>query len=74
MLSTGHTLSQIKIEWDFPRLERWIEYCEKHPPLQAMIAAYLGVGDARKAGQMRLTEENFESFISMLNAESKLTG
>jgi len=64
--TTGHSLKQIKVEWDIPRVERWIEYCGKHPPLQAMVAAYLGI-EAKEP--LRLTDDNFGDFLQMIKAE-----
>ena len=70
--STGRGLGEIRREWDFPRLEKWIDYCEKHPPLQAMVAAYFGIGT--KEEPLRLTEENFTGFMQRLSAEAKMNG
>jgi hypothetical protein len=72
--STGRGLKEILTEWDFPRLDRWIEYCTRHPPLQIMIASYLGVGDAKKNAPLKLNDDNFQDFMSMLSAESKVNG
>jgi hypothetical protein len=70
--STGHGWREIQDEWDFPRVERWIDYCSHHPPLQAMVAAYLGLNKQEKP--MRITEENFGDFVRMLNADSQVGG
>ncbi len=66
ILSTGHGWQEIEEEWDLPRVERWIAYCQKHPPLQWMVAAYLGFDKPGKGESMRVTEDNFESFARML--------
>ena len=65
--STGHSWREVEDEWDFPRLQRWIEYCAKHPPLQTMVAAYLGLN---KPEPIRLTEDNFKQFIDALSMEN----
>jgi len=70
--STGRGLKEIRSEWDFPRLEKWIDYCGKHPPLQAMVAAYFQIGT--KEEPLRLTDENFGEFMQRLSVESKLNG
>jgi hypothetical protein len=69
--STGRGLLEIESEWDLPRVEAWLHYCEKHPPLQAMVAAYLGL---EKSEGVRVTEENFTEFIGMLQMDSKTSG
>lgn len=71
MSSTGHGWREVEDEWDFPRLERWLEYCSRHPPLQMMVQAYLGMG---KDEPMKLSEDNFGQFIDMLSMESKVGG
>jgi hypothetical protein len=71
--STGHGWREIEDEWDFPRLERWLAYCEKHPPLQMMVQAYLGC-NPKDDGPMRVTEENFDQFIAMLGPGRVLNG
>ena len=72
IMTTNHSLLQIESEWDFPRLERWLVWCEKHPPMQLMVAAYLGFG--AKAEPMRVTEKNFDEFLSMLSVHTKTGG
>jgi hypothetical protein len=32
----------VRSEWDLPRLNAWTKYCQSHPPLQKLVAAYLG--------------------------------
>lgn len=61
--STGAGRREIEDEWDFPRAGGWIEYCSKHPPLQMMVAAYLGM---TKPEPMRVTEDNFEDFMQTI--------
>jgi hypothetical protein len=71
--STGHGWREIQDEWDFPRLERWIKYCERHPTLQAMVQAYLHI---EYEEPLRVTEENIGDIMQMLCAGtgSKLNG
>jgi hypothetical protein len=64
-------LREIEDDWDLPRVEGWIKYCEHHPPLQAMVAAYLKLD---KPKPMRVTEANFTEFIGMLRMDSKTGG
>ena len=33
ILTTGHPWKEIEEEWDIPRVERWLAYCQNHPPL-----------------------------------------
>lgn len=61
--STGAGWREIEDEWDFPRAERWIDYCSVHPPLQMMIAAYLGFN---KPKPIRVTKENFGAFMDQI--------
>ena len=63
--STGHGWREIYDEWDFPRLNRWIEYCNDHPTLQAMVQAYLGI---KRNKPIRLTEANFAVFMRNLQS------
>jgi hypothetical protein len=69
--TTGHGLREIEDEWDYPRLERWIEYCEEHPPVQWMVQAYLGLTERQKP--FKVTEENFSDFCRMIAADSNST-
>jgi hypothetical protein len=61
--STGHGWREIEDEWDFPRYERWMQYCQDNPPLQMMVMGYLGL---KRREAMRVTEENFDDFVAML--------
>lgn len=63
--STGDSLREIEEEWDFPHAERWIDYCAEHPPLQMMVAAYLGMG-SKGPRPIKVTEENFGDFMQMI--------
>lgn len=62
--STGDSWREIEDEWDFPRLERWLQYCQRHPPLQVMVSSYLGIN---REEPMRVTEKNFPEFLTMLS-------
>ena len=44
-----------------------MEFCSKHPPLQAMVAAYLGFN---KPEPLKVTVENFDSFRKMLGVQT----
>ena len=35
-------------EWDIPRLLAWYSYCERFPPVQAMVQAYLRIKPKRQ--------------------------
>jgi hypothetical protein len=39
---TGHTWSEIDLEWDIPRLDAWTRSIGRLPPLQAMVGRYIG--------------------------------
>jgi hypothetical protein len=67
MSSTGQGLREVEEDWDLPRYQAWFKYCEQHPPLQAMVEAYLGF---RKEEPMRVTEENYGQFLQMLKMDS----
>jgi hypothetical protein len=41
--STGHTWTEVRDDWDLPRLIAWTEYSSDHPPLHLMVASYLGI-------------------------------
>lgn len=43
MAATGQGWEQIRSEWDIPRTEAWNRYTADHPPLNLMVAAYLGI-------------------------------
>jgi hypothetical protein len=69
VLTTGHTWHEIEENWDLPRVERWMDYCQKHPPLQWMVSAYLGFNnESNKA--VRVTNENFDEFMKMIGGGS----
>jgi hypothetical protein len=38
----------IRDDWDIPRLMAWYEYCAEHPPVQAMVQAYLRIKPRRR--------------------------
>lgn len=40
---------QVREQFDLPRLEGYTNYTTEHPPLQSMVAAYLGIGSAAKS-------------------------
>ena len=67
--STGHGWREVQDEWDFPRLERWLEYCEDHPPLQMMVEAYMGI---KKEKPFKVTEENFGEFVKRFGISAKV--
>lgn len=70
--TTGSRLRDVEDDWDFPQFEHWVDYCENNPPLQMMVAAYLGVG--RKKEVPTLTEDNFVDFMKMLQSEQAMSG
>jgi hypothetical protein len=73
--STGHGWREIEDEWDFPRLQRWLKYCEEKPPLREMVAAYLGYGKSvSREFTMKVTEENFSDFLKKLQSEGATGG
>lgn len=69
--STGHSWREVEDDWDFPRLERWLAYCAKHPPLQAMVQSYLRI---EPADVTRVTTENMQQVVAMLSMDSKTGG
>lgn len=41
--TTGLTWSVLMEDWDLPRYQAWIRYCNACPPVRAMVQGYLGV-------------------------------
>lgn len=50
-------------DWDFPRVNAWVEFTADHPPLHAMVAAYLGIKPQGKAAPDRLEGEEAAAFL-----------
>lgn len=72
--STGHGWREVQDEWDLPRVEQWLAFCETHPPLQLMVQSYLGIKPQGDGGAFRVTEENFDDFMKMVNTQGTLNG
>jgi hypothetical protein len=63
--ATGHTWTEVRDDWDFPRVNAWVEFTADHPPLHAMVAAYLGYkpGTAAAQQEQRLEGEEAAAFL-----------
>ena len=62
-ISTGWSLDYVRWHVDLPTLADLNAYWERYPPLQIMIAAYLGIG---KDKVDKNKQQSFEEFMSSI--------
>jgi hypothetical protein len=53
----------VREDWDLPRVNAWFEFTADHPPLHAMVAAYLGIKPHQAPAGERLEGDAAAQFL-----------